>query len=809
MDHSVHDKLISFIWSIADDCLRDVYVRGKYRDVILPMVALRRLDSLLETSKEAVLTEVKYQHEEMELVEFDGDGLIEASGYVFYNTSKWTLRSIHDTATNNQEILLANVEEYLLGFSENVREIITCFNLTSQIRHMASKDVLLDVLEKFVDPYINLTPHEKVDPDGNKLLALSNLGMGYVFEELIRKFNEENNEEAGEHFTPREVIELMTHLVFDPVKDDLPLTLSVYDPACGSGGMLTEAQKFIEEKYPSKSSQRDIHLFGKEINDETYAICKSDMMIKGNDPENIKLGSTLTHDDFSRKRFDFMLSNPPYGKSWASEQKHIKDGAGVKDLRFRVSLKDYWGELPSSGLVDATPRSSDGQLLFLMEMASKMKSTELSPLGSRIASVHNGSSLFTGDASSGESNIRRFIIENDYLEAIVQLPNNLFYNTGITTYIWLLNNKKPAKRQGKVQLIDASLLFQKLRKNLGNKNCEFTAEHIAEITKAYLAQDSIERASNDNNDPVGIASQVFDNADFGYYKVNIERPDRRKAQFSDERIAPLRFDKALREPMEYLFGEYDEKVYNTGFLKSEEKAILQWCEDNEIDLNNKTKTKLFDTKNWNKLRSTFDVANTLMVAIGAEVYTNYNQFKTDVDAQLKALAKNTDTKISAGEKNAILNAVSWYDETADKVVKNVVKLNAEKLSTLLDHLGCEASDLADFGYYAVAGKKNEYTTYESSSDLRDAESVPLKYADGDKGIHKYFLAEVKPHVSEAWINLDSTKIGYEVSFNKYFYRHKPLRSMEEVAQDILSLERKAEGLIADILGVDVAKVQGV
>ena len=372
----------------------------------------------------------------------------------FYNTSKWTLKSLYQTASNTPQYMLANFEEYLDGFSANVQEIINCFKLREQIRHMSHKNVLLSVLEKFVSPYINLTPKEQQDPDGNKLPALSNLGMGYVFEELIRKFNEENNEEAGEHFTPREVIELMTHLVFDPLKSQIPAIITIYDPACGSGGMLTESQNFIEQKYPLPESQgeRSIFLFGKEINDETYAICKSDMMIKGDNPENIKVGSTLATDSFQGNYFDFMLSNPPYGKSWSSDQAYIKDGNDVIDSRFKVSLSDYWG---NEETLDATPRSSDGQLLFLMEMVSKMKSPNDNKIGSRVASVHNGSSLFTGDAGSGESNIRRHIIENDLLEAIVQLPNNLFYNTGITTYIWLLSNNKPEARKGKVQLIDA------------------------------------------------------------------------------------------------------------------------------------------------------------------------------------------------------------------------------------------------------------------------------------------------------------------------------------------------------------------
>lgn len=814
MDHSVHNKLISFIWSIADDCLRDVYVRGKYRDVILPMVVLRRLDTLLEPTKEAVLEEVRYQKEEMESTELDDAPIIAESGYVFYNTSKWTLKSLFGTATNNQQILLANVEEYLNGFSANVKEIVECFNLKAQVRHMASKDVLLDVLEKFVSPNINLTPYDKEDPDGIKMPALTNLGMGYVFEELIRKFNEENNEEAGEHFTPREVIELMIHLVFDPIKESLPDPLTIYDAACGSGGMLTEAQNFIEEKFPIEGSNRDIYLYGKEINDETYAICKSDMMIKGNDPENIKVGSTLSTDEFAGKRFDFGFQNPPYGKSWASEQKNIKDGADVIDSRFIVELADYWGNKSN---VDATPRSSDGQLLFLMEMVSKMKPTSISPLGSHIASVHNGSSLFTGDAGSGESNIRRYIIENDMLDAIVQLPTNLFYNTGITTYIWLLNNNKPENRQGKVQLIDSSLLYKKLRKNLGNKNCEFTPEHISEITQAYLDSTNIERQLTEVGDPKGIATQIFNNDDFGYYKVNIERPDRRCAQFKAELIAPLRFDKQLREPMEHIYSVHGDSVYGAGYLKANDSAIYSWCEDNDINLNAKAKTKLIDTKIWLKLRNVYQMAEELLQEFGNKEYDDFNEFKNDVDRTIKNNAdykksiKEDAIKITPAEKKTTLDAVSWYDESAEKVIKKVVKFKQEKLDELLHHLGCELTDLADFGYYPT-GNINEFTVYESNSDLRDAESVPLTYLedkDSDNSeIHQYYLDEVKPHVCEAWINLDSTKIGYEISFNKYFYQHKTLRSMDEVATDIIDLEQKAEGLIAQILGVDLAEVQG-
>jgi len=793
MNVSSHNKLVSFIWRIADDCLRDVYVRGKYRDVILPMVILRRLDTLLEPSKESVLEEVRYQKEEMGALDLDDEPLREASGYVFYNTSQWTLKKLHGTATNNQQILLANIEDYLGGFSSNVKEIIRRFKLLDQMRHMADKQVLLDVIENFISPYINLTPHDVEDPEGNVLPGLSNLGMGYVFEELIRKFNEENNEEAGEHFTPREVIHLMTHLIFDPIKDQLPPVMTIFDPACGSGGMLTESQNYIKDPDGLICAQSDVYLYGKEINDETYAICKSDMMIKGNDPENIRVGSTLSTDEFAAHRFDFMLSNPPYGKSWNSEVKYIKDGNDVIDPRFLVDLADYWGNKET---LDATPRTSDGQLLFLMEMVSKMKPVSASPLGSRIASIHNGSSLFTGDAGSGESNIRRYIIENDMLDAIIQLPNNLFYNTGITTYIWLLTNAKPEARKGRVLLIDANLLYRKLRKNLGDKNCEFSEEHVQQITEAHLNFAPIEREIDANNDPVGIAAQVFDNKDFGYYKVTIERPDRRRAALSAERIAPLRFDKSLREPMEWLWAEHGDQVYAAGFLKEQTKSITQWCEDQGMALNAKQRSKLIDTKYWVKLRELLDAATMLMSEVGTEETADFNAFRNALTKAIKVCK----LKLSATEKNAILNAVSWYDETAEKVIDKRHKLSADDLESLTARLGCIADNLADFGWYRQAD--GSYLTFETATDLRDAESIPLK-----DSIHRYFLDEVKPHVEEAWINLDSVKIGYEISFNKYFYRHKSLRSLEEVTRDILALEEKADGLIADILGVKVAKLE--
>lgn len=778
MDKALQNKLVSFIWSIADDCLRDVYVRGKYRDVILPMFVLRRLDCLLEDTKEAVLEEVRFQREEAGFTTLDPIALRDASGYVFYNTSDWTLTKLVKTATNNRQILEENFKAYLDGFSDNVKEIIQKFDLRSQIRRMVAADVLLDVLEKFTSPYINLSPNDALDPDGRKLLGLSNLGMGYVFEELIRKFNEENNEEAGEHFTPREVIKLMTHVLFIPVKDRLSPVMTVYDGACGSGGMLTESQDFITAPEGEIRSKSAVYLYGKEVNGETYAICKSDMMIKGNDPENIKFGSTLSTDEFAGMKFDFMLSNPPYGKSYKSEQKFILDGKEVLDPRFQVTLKNFKGDEET---VPATPRSSDGQLLFLMDMVSKMKPLKDSPLGTRIASVHNGSSLFTGDAGSGESNIRRYIIENDWLEAIIQLPNNMFYNTGITTYIWVLSNNKASHRKGNVQLIDASELYQKLRKNLGAKNCEFSPEHIEKITHLYLEM------------PDQGISKVFDNSDFGYYKVTVERPLRLAAQFTDERLAALRFVPALREVMEWAYEKWGDRLYSE--LADHKTTITTHLEQEEIELNKKQQDALFSVKTWERQQDLLEVGKRLMVEVGQDLWMDYNEFSAEVEAALKKLA----IKLPAGEKNQLLNAVSWRDEAAAKVIKKVHKLKDDVLTDLLVELDTSKEHLPDFGYLQ-GSKPGLWVEYEPDSELRDTENVPLK-----DEIYAYFVREVRLHVEDAWIALDKTQIGYEISFNKYFYQHKPLRSLEEVTAEILQLEQETEGLLKHLVSFGEVK----
>lgn len=777
MDHSVHNKIVSFIWSIADDCLRDVFVRGKYRDVILPMFVLRRLDCLLESTKEAVLEEVRFQREDAKMADLDPHGLRDASGHVFYNTSRFTLKSL----LGNPSQLEANLKNYLDGFSDNVKEIVEKFDLRNQIRKMAQSDVLHDVIEKFVSDEINLSPSDRKGPDGRIQPGLSNLGMGYVFEELIRKFNEENNEEAGEHFTPREVIELMTNLIFIPVKDQLPNPLTIYDPACGSGGMLTESQDFIIDPEGEIKAKVGVFLYGKEVNPETYAICKSDMMIKGNDPENIKFGSTLATDDFSGTRFDFMLTNPPYGKSWKSDQKNIVvDGKAVIDYRFQVNLSDYTEQ--DHDFYPAIPRSSDGQLLFMMEMVNKMKRRGDGSMGSRIASVHNGSALFTGDAGGGESNIRRHIIENDYLEAVIQLPNNLFYNTGITTYVWILSNNKVDKRKDKVQLIDASNLYQKLRKNLGEKNCEFSDEHIHQITQLYLEMP---------NDGI---SKVFNNRNFGYYKVTVERPLRLAAQFNLERIATLRFTPGMQDIMEWVYGKYGDEVYTD--LKSHTEAIEAHLEREEIALSPKNRKELLSEATWREQRDIMHAAQQLAEEIGPEEFLDFNRFQRIVDDALNVLG----LKLAASQRKQILNAISWRDERAQEVIRKVHKLNVTKLNDLLAQLGTTKDKLADYGYWPNAN--GEYVEYEPDSELRDTENIPLALdtrLSASSLIHDYFIREVRPHVDEAWIAIDKTVIGYEISFNKYFYQHKPLRSLEEVTAEILALEAETDGLLKQLV----------
>lgn len=508
MDNQTHNIIVNFIWRIADNCLRDVYKRGKYPDVILPMTVIRRLDSLLESTHKAVLAK-KAELDAKGITDQDelDDKLRQAAGQAFYNVSPFCLKKLAD-ATKRQ-MLVSNFKAYLEGFSPNVQEILTRFKFDNQIPTMINDkiDILSSVIEKFISPEINLSPNPVYDDDGEniKLPGLDNHGMGMIFEELIRRFNEENNEEAGEHWTPRDVVELMTDLVFMPVADKiLDAPYMIYDGACGTGGMLTVAEERLKAIGAEKHKEIDTFLFGQEINPETYAIAKADLIIKGRgiDADNIKYGSTLSENQHKGTTFDFMLSNPPYGKSWKTDANKLGGKNDINDPRFTVT---HNGESLSM-----IPRTSDGQLLFLLNNIAKMKTS--TPLGSRIAEVHNGSSIFTGDAGSGESNARRYIIENDLLEAVIAIPENMFYNTGIGTFIWILSNKKEKRRKGKIQLIDATAMKSPLRKNLGSKNCEFTPEIRAEILRIFMSMEE---------SPV---SKIFSNDEFGYWSITVLRP---------------------------------------------------------------------------------------------------------------------------------------------------------------------------------------------------------------------------------------------------------------------------------------------
>lgn len=591
--------IINFLWTVADDVLVNTYQKGKYKDVILPMVVIRRLDLLLEPTKEQVLATFNEYKDKLQNLDSLLTNNKHGSGLAFYNTSKFTLKKLLDDPKN----LRSNFENYLNGFSENVQDIISKFKFRNEIETLEDAQILYSLVEKFCSPKVELHP-DKLPP----------LAMGYVYEDLVRRFNEENNEEAGEHFTPREIIDLMTHLVFLPVKDKIQQgTFLFNDPCVGSGGMVTISKQFVLDPDGPIKSKATIHLYGQESTPFIYATCKSDMLIKGEDPNKIAFGSTLSQYGFDKDlKFDFMLTNPPYGKTWAPDKKALSVGpkGEIKDPRF-VLEKSYKPEA-------VTSRVNDGQLMFVLHMLSKMKDTKL---GSRIASVHNGSALFTGDAGQGESEIRKYIIEKDYLEAIIALPNDMFYNTGIPTYIFLITNRKSEQRKGKIQLINATSekFYSKMRKPLGKKRVEFLPGHVAIIEKMFLNFEENEY------------SKVFDNADFGYAQITVNRP-----------------------------------------LKDDKGNIVYEGKGGALSL---------------------------------------SKGKPKPDPKLK-----------------------------------------------------------------------------------DTENIPLK-----EEIQAFFDREVLPFAPDAWWDKKDTKIGYEINFAKYFYKHQPPRALTDIAKDILAIEQETDGLLKEII----------
>ena len=781
-DQSHLKWIADFIWNIADDRLRDVYVRGKYRDVILPFIVLRRMDAVLEDTKQKVLERKRFL-DKNNVAEQDG-ALRMAAGQAFYNVSEFTLAKLK--ASSQGQRLREDFIAYLDGFSPNVQEILTKFKFRNQIQTLVDAHVLGYLIEDFLDPGVNLSPLPVMDADGRiKLPALDNHGMGTVFEELIRRFNEENNEEAGEHFTPRDVVKLMAKLMFMPVADQIQSgTYLLYDGACGTGGMLTVAEETLQELAEEHGKEVSIHLFGQEINPETYAICKADLLLKGegDEAEHIVGGadkSTLSADQFRSREFDFMISNPPYGKSWKTDLDRMGGKKGFNDPRFIVSH----GDDPEYKLIT---RSSDGQLMFLVNKLQKMK--QRSPLGSRTAIVHNGSALFTGDAGQGESNIRRWVLENDWLEAIIALPLNIFYNTGIATYIWVLANRKAEHRKGKVQLIDASSWFQPLRRNLGKKNCELSEADIQRIIDLYLGQ------PQDTPE-----CKWFDTSDFGYWKITVERPLRLKSQLKRSAIETLRFasgDEALRAE---IWGKHGDKLYSEfPRLKAEIEAWLKGDTGEDEDepegdedestpakkaVPEKRRKKLLDSATWQRDKTLIELALLAQQELGDGVFDDHNDFRARFDS---AMAKHQ-RKLAAAEKKAIYKAISWRDEAAPPVIAKRTKLKKD------EHF----EPGLDGAYLQEAGKDRFMVEYEPDTDLRDTEQVPLKEPGG---IDAFFRREVLPHAPDAWIATDATKIGYEISFARYFYKPAPLRSLDQIRADILKLEQQTEGLLQKIVG---------
>lgn len=666
MNHNFQGK-VNFIWSIAD-LLRGDYKQAEFQDVILPLTVLKRLDDVLEPTKEKVLK--KNQELKEKGIENKDLILTKASAYPFYNISKFTFKSLLQDANN----IAKNLRAYINGFSQNMYNILENFEFANEIKKLDEANLLYLIIQRFNDMDLH--------PD-----VVSNHEMGTIFEELIRKFSEQSNETAGEHFTPREVIRLMVRLLIagNGSLKQKNIIKTVYDPANGTGGMLTTAK----DEILSINSTAQIYLFGQELNPKTYAIAKSDILIKGEEADNIKKGNSFSEDQLSNKTFDLMLSNPPFGVEWKKVEEFVRKEA--EELGFEGRF--------GAGL----PRISDGSLLFIQHMISKRKPVKEG--GSRIAIVFNGSPLFTGDAGSGESEIRKWIIENDYLEAIVGLPDQLFYNTGIYTYIWIVTNNKSKERKGKVQLIDAREYYEDMRKSLGNKRHYITEKQIEEIVDMYKSFKESDR------------NKIFENEDFGYHKITVERPLQLNFQASDERIEILKEEQAFLKLTESKKKKKDEQF-------------------KEIEEGKKKQGKIIKA----------------LKSIGNTLYKNQDKFETVLDSALK----KHDVDVDKSLRKAIFKGLSEHDETADIIY-------------------------------------DKHGNPEPNPDLRDYENVLL-----NEDIHEYFEREVKPHLPNAWIDEKKTKVGYEISFTKYFYKYKPLRPLDEITEDIKTLEEETRKLMVEI-----------
>lgn len=704
-----HQEHISFIWTIAN-LLRGPYRPAQYRRVMLPMTVLRRLDCVLEPTKEKVLA--KYQSLKATQVKNPEPVLNRVAGQTFHNTSKFTFQKLIEDPDN----IAKNLMNYIKGFSSKAREVFEYYSFEQEIAKLEESNRLFLIVKEFA----------AIDFHPNRV---TNTEMGSIFEELVRRFNEQANEEAGDHFTPREVIRLMVHLLYD-TEDHIfttkGLIRTLYDPTCGSGGMLSVSEEYLADHAPGVH----LELFGQEYNPESYAICRSDMLIKGEDPDHIVFGDTLgdgkTGDGFPHKRFHYLLANPPFGVEWKPEHE--------------VVTKEY-NELGFQGRFGpGLPRINDGSFLFLLHMMAKMHpSPDQGGDGSRIGIVFNGSPLFTGDAGSGESNIRKWIIEHDYLETIVAMPDQLFYNTGIFTYIWIVSNRKHPTRKGKIQLINAIHFYQKMRKSLGNKRQELSEDQIADITRIYGAfqQNDTRKVQIAGNEEEVIVSKVLDNQEFGFAKMVVERPLRLNIAASPDRIERLYDQSAfasLAESKKRKDSKAKEAEEQQG--REEQQAIIQALKTLDPNL----------------------------------VYKNREEFLEDLEEALKA----ANLKLKAPLKKAILSALSERDETAD---------------ICLDKDGNPEpdSDLRD----------------TENVPLPLTISLPIADKDLPKLVQPceaYLAKEVTPHMPDAWIDHSKTKVGYELPLTRHFYTYQPPRPLEAIEQDIKTIEKDIRKMLAEVTG---------
>jgi len=775
MSNNNFSQVAAFIWSVAD-LLRGDFKQSQYGRVILPFTLLRRLECVLAESKAAVVAEYERIQPLNLPEEAQEKFLLRATNELaFFNTSPMDLGKMGQTD------IKANLKTYVQSFSKDAREIFEHFKFDEFVGLLDDANLLYKVVKMFATT--DLSPE-----------AVSNHEMGLVFEELIRRFAEGSNETAGEHFTPRDIVRLTTSLVF--MEDDEALSKegiirTIYDPTAGTGGFLSSGMEYVLELNP-KAVMRS---FGQELNPESYAICKADMLIKGQDVSRIKLGNTLSNDQLSHDKFDYMLSNPPFGVDWKKIEAEIKDEHQVKgfDGRFGAGL----------------PRVSDGSLLFLMHLISKMRDSDSSnQQGSRIGIILNGSPLFTGSAGSGESEIRRYILEADLLEAIIALPNDMFYNTGIATYIWVLSNKKDAERKGKVQLIDGSHLYSKMRKSLGSKRNEMSEDDIKTIIRSFgdfevmdvrtldkpaevKSNRGRQSASPKTETAKTFASKIFNSYEFGYRRVTIERPLRLSAQISDDAIASLRFaPKPFNAVMQSIYEQFgatwtdastDQSYGDLSEVTLEVRALIkaEYPELKEKDIKD-----VLDSKIWLFQKELMQKAQALQDHIGTAQSDDFNHF----DETLKQAFKATDIKLDTKEKKQFLDAITWKNPEAEPVISKVVKQAENPLN----------------GQFTYNGKVVEFV---QDGDLRDAENIALNpNVDTTDLIETYFKREVQPHVPDAWINADKCDdkdgeigiVGYEIPFNRHFYIYQPPRDLKEIDADLDAVSSEIMALLQEV-----------